>query len=195
MLKKRRLFFLRHGPTHAKGMVGWTDLPADLSDHAKIARLNTYLPQNAVVVSSDLSRARATADAIQLTRHRLPHQKDLREINFGDWEMRQFDSFKGDEAAELLRFYDQPGDISCPGGESWNDFTWRVHKNIDKILEQTGVKDIIFVVHMGVILAAVQRAMALSAHEAHAKRVEPLSITEFSEIGKTLDLNELNLFL
>ena len=23
----QRLFLIRHGPTHAKGMIGWTDLP------------------------------------------------------------------------------------------------------------------------------------------------------------------------
>ena len=26
-----RFWLVRHGPTHAKTMVGWTDLPADLS--------------------------------------------------------------------------------------------------------------------------------------------------------------------
>lgn len=51
-----RLWLIRHGPTHAKGMVGWTDLPADLSDTAQIARLRAALP-DAPVVSSDLLRA------------------------------------------------------------------------------------------------------------------------------------------
>jgi broad specificity phosphatase PhoE len=40
-----RIWLVRHGPTHAKGMVGWTDLPADLSDGAALARLNAHLPQ------------------------------------------------------------------------------------------------------------------------------------------------------
>ena len=43
-------------------MIGWTDLPADLSDTARIARLSNYLP-HAPVISSDLSRARDTAPA------------------------------------------------------------------------------------------------------------------------------------
>ena len=34
-----RLWWVRHGPTHAKAMVGWRDLPADLSDTAALARL------------------------------------------------------------------------------------------------------------------------------------------------------------
>ena len=68
-----RFFWVRHGPTHAKTMVGWSDLPADLSDHVALARLSDALPRDAVVVSSDLIRAVATADAIQGGRPRLPH--------------------------------------------------------------------------------------------------------------------------
>ncbi|MGL6209472.1 MAG: histidine phosphatase family protein, partial [Paracoccaceae bacterium] len=57
-----RFFWVRHGPTHAKTMVGWTDLPADLSDTAALDRLKATLPQGAVTISSDLIRATATAD-------------------------------------------------------------------------------------------------------------------------------------
>ena len=62
-----RIFWVRHGPTHAKAMVGWTDLPADLSDAARLARLTDHLPSDALVISSDLSRAAATADVIDRT--------------------------------------------------------------------------------------------------------------------------------
>jgi alpha-ribazole phosphatase len=40
-----RLWLVRHGPTHARTMVGWTDLPADLSDVAALARLSAHLPR------------------------------------------------------------------------------------------------------------------------------------------------------
>ncbi|MFT7136552.1 MAG: alpha-ribazole phosphatase, partial [Akkermansiaceae bacterium] len=46
--------WVRHGPTHEKTLVGWRDVPADLSDHAQIARLNAHLPRDAILVSSDL---------------------------------------------------------------------------------------------------------------------------------------------
>ena len=83
-----RLWLIRHGPTHAKGMVGWTDLPADLSDAAQIARLRAALP-DAPVVSSDLLRAVQTGDVLTPV-SRLPHDPQLREINFGDWENLTF---------------------------------------------------------------------------------------------------------
>ena len=92
----RRLWLVRHGPTHAKGMCGWTDLPADLSDGAAINRLSLALP-DAPVVSSDLLRARATADALADGRPRLPHEPGLREMRFGDWEMRTHAECEADD--------------------------------------------------------------------------------------------------
>ena len=46
--------WVRHGPTHEKTFVGWRDVPADLTDAAQIARLNAHLPQEALLISSDL---------------------------------------------------------------------------------------------------------------------------------------------
>ena len=70
-------YWVRHGPTHAKTLIGWTDLPADLSDQDQIARLDAWLPRDAALVSSDLRRAVATADAIGGGRMRLPHEPGL----------------------------------------------------------------------------------------------------------------------
>jgi len=82
-----RLWFVRHGPTHSKAAVGWTDIPADLSDLAALTRLSNYLPKEANIISSDLQRASATADAVQGARNRLPNTASLREMNFGDWDV------------------------------------------------------------------------------------------------------------
>jgi hypothetical protein len=68
-----RFWLVRHGPTHAKTMIGWTDLAADLSDTGALQRLAAHLPPGAPVISSDLSRAIATADALGPDRPRLPH--------------------------------------------------------------------------------------------------------------------------
>ena len=62
-------WWIRHGPTHAKTMVGWSDLPADLSDVAAIKRLSDYLPKDALVISSDLIRA--STDNVGSTSSRL----------------------------------------------------------------------------------------------------------------------------
>ncbi len=171
-----RLWLVRHGPTHAKAMVGWTDLPADLSDTAAIARLSDYLP-DAPVVSSDLSRAVATADAIQGKRLRLSHEPALREINFGDWEMSEF---KDDP---LMRAYwETPGDIAPPNGESWNAVKTRVDRAIDRLIA-TGHTDLIIVGHFGQILTQVQRALGISAYDTFGHRISNLSVTVIETAG------------
>ena len=175
-----RFWWVRHGPTHAKGMVGWSDLPADLSDSAALARLSGFLPTRAVVVSSDLSRARATADAITGGRSRLPDDADLREMHFGDWEMKHFDQVSATDAELVRRFYETPGTIRAPGGDSWNDLSARVGVAVDRLARAHPGGDIIVVSHMGAILTQVQRALNLTAYETLAHRIDNLSVTEIT---------------
>lgn len=172
-----RFWMVRHGPTHAKSMVGWSDIPADLSDRAALARLRDYLPA-APVISSDLMRATATADAIQGDRERLPHHPDLREINFGAWELRGFAEVEA-ETPELIRAYwEDPGDVRPPEGESWHDVQHRVNTAIDGLIGTA--PDIIIVCHFGVILTQVQRALDISAYDTFANRIDNLSVTDLS---------------
>lgn len=171
-----RFFWVRHGPTHARAMVGWTDLPADLGDLAALDRLDAFLPRDALVVSSDLVRASATADAITRSRSRLPHDPDLREINFGAWEMQRFDSAPHPE--RLRAFWDTPGDITAPGGESWNSVSARVGGAVARLLAAHPGRDIVAVAHFGAILTQVQRALGVAPTDAFAHHIDNLSVTE-----------------
>jgi broad specificity phosphatase PhoE len=172
----RRLLWVRHGPTHAKAMIGWTDLPADLSDRASLARLSQALP-DAPVISSDLLRATATADAIAGNRPRLPHEADLREIHFGEWERLHHTAVE--DQTRLRAYWDTPGDIAPPGGESWNTVTARVNASVDRLLA-SHPGDLIVVAHFGVILTQVQRALGITAYEAFSHRIDNLSLTEIT---------------
>ena len=168
------LWFVRHGPTHAKAMIGWTDLPADLSDHAAIARLRAALP-DAPVVSSDLTRAVQTADAL-LPDTRLPHDAALREINFGAWEGLTFTQAQTSDPALIRAYWETPGDVAPPAGESWHQTSARVSQAIDRYIAQ-GLNDLIVVAHFGAILTQVQRARSITAYAAFAQKIDNLSIT------------------
>lgn len=170
-----RLWLVRHGPTGAKGMCGWTDLPADLSDRAALARLAAALPR-APVVSSDLRRAVATADAIQGDRPRLPHDPDLREMHFGAWEMRRHAEAEAEDPALARALWEAPGAAAPPGGESWDALCARVWAALDRL----GGREAVVVCHFGPILAALQRARGIGAAEAFAQAVDPLSLTVLS---------------
>lgn len=180
----RRAFWLRHGPTHAKVITGWRDVPADLSDDVLIARLNAFLPSQAVVVSSDLIRAVATADALS-HRLRLPHDPDLREFHFGDWEGQGFDAVSQSHPDLSRAFWEGGADICPPNGESWDMVTARVNRAADRVLAQHPDQDVIFTCHFGAILTQIARHSGLSAYQAYAHTIAPLSVTEFHETDGT----------
>ncbi|MEM7317620.1 MAG: histidine phosphatase family protein [Pseudomonadota bacterium] len=187
-----RLFLVRHGPTHAKFMVGWSDLPADLSDSAALGRLSGYLPKNAIVVSSDLSRAADTASAIQGDRLRLPHQRDLREIHFGDWELRRHADIEAEDPERIRAYWEFPGDVRPPNGESWNEVCERVNTAIDDLILRHGHQDLVVVGHFGMILTQVQRALHLDANEAFAHRIDNLSVTQISRAQNGWEVGVIN---
>ena len=172
-----RFWWVRHGPTHQTTMTGWRDVPADLSDQALISRLNAVLPRPAVLVSSDLIRATATADCLAEGRQRLPHLRTLREFNYGDWEGKGFDEISRTHPNASRAYWETPGETAPPNGESWNDLSTRVTAGVAALIAAHPGQDIIAVAHMGVILTQLQHALGIAAHQVVRYRIEPLSIT------------------
>lgn len=175
MTTEQTIWWVRHGPTHAKTMVGWSDVAADLSDSAALARLSAALPADAPILSSDLSRTRGTADALQGGRPRLPHTPALREMHFGEWELRAHAEIEAEDPDRIRAFWETPGEVRPPGGESWNDLGLRVAGAVDALRVQH--PRLIVVAHFGVILSELQRALGWSMDETFAQRIDPLSLT------------------
>lgn len=179
-----RFHLVRHGPTHVKGMLGWTDRPADLSDADRIRRLAGALPEGAVVVSSDLIRARATADALAAAMAapgpRLPDEPLLREMHFGDWELRTSDEISASHPDLSRAFWTDPGAHRPPGGESWAELSARTGAAFDTLAAAHPGADVVVVAHIGVIVARLAVAWGVPAREAIAQKIDNLSLTEIA---------------
>lgn len=177
--------WVRHGPTHEKSFVGWRDVPADLSDAALIERVRAHLPDEALIVSSDLSRSVTTADVLTLPGHRrLPHIPDLREMNFGVWDGMGFEAVAARDPQLSRDFWEKPGDIQAPEGESWNQTIARVSEAVDQLNKAHAGQHIIAVAHFGVILTQVQRALGVTAYEAMAHKIDNISVTTIKHLGE-----------
>lgn len=177
------LHWVRHGPTHARTMIGWTDMPADLSDTARLARLSAFLPDAVPLLSSDLTRAVTTADALETPRRpRQPHRAALRELHFGDWEDRTFAEVTARHPARIAAFWKNPGPTLAPGGESWDILSARVGAVADDFAARG--QDAIIVAHFGAILTQIQRARGQGPAQAFAQPVEPLSVTRLRWDGR-----------
>jgi broad specificity phosphatase PhoE len=142
-----------------------------------LTRLRAYLPSEAITVSSDLRRAVATADAIA-PGTRLPHQKDLREFDFGLWDGMTFDAVAARDPVLSRTFWEEPGDLRAPQGESWNDVAQRVSAAVDRLVTQHRDAHLICVAHIGVIMTQIQRATGSTAYQALGHRVDNLSVTD-----------------
>lgn len=170
--------WVRHGPTHAKTFVGWRDIPADLSDKASIERLRDHLPDHALLLSSDLTRASQTADALHKPGYRrLPDDPHLREIHFGVWDGMHFEKVSARDPHLSRQFWETPGDIQAPLGESWNETTARVNATVARISQQYPDAHIIAAAHFGVILTQIQMALGVSAYEVLANKIDNLSVS------------------
>ncbi|MCA8869753.1 MAG: histidine phosphatase family protein [Rhodobacteraceae bacterium] len=185
-------WWIRHGPTHASGLVGATDLPADLSDRFALARLDLHLPDDALLVSSDLCRSITTADAIQRQRTRLEHAPEIREINFGDWEGKTFDQAVALHPEIAHSYWRNPGDIAPPGGETWNQASDRVEGFVQSMNRAYPNAHIIGVAHFAVILTQLQRATRISARSALSFRIDNLSVTRLEFLGPGWQVHAVN---
>ena len=187
-----RFWWVRHAPTHEKSFVGWRDVPADLSDTALIGRVADHLPAGAVIVASDLQRASTTSDAIGGARHRLPDVPALREMDFGIWDGMDWRDVAARDPDLSRRFWEEPGDLRAPDGESWNDVSARVARVVDDLTLRFAGRDIVLVAHMGVIMTQIQRASGSTAYQALGHQIDNLSVTRMARNGAGWTLGAVN---
>ncbi len=181
-------FWIRHGPTNVSGLNGWTDVAVDLSDTKNLTWLNDALPLDALVIASDLQRASQTADAIQGPRIRLPDEKDLRELHFGEWEGKTPQEVAEIDQVLSIEFWEKPGDIKAPGGESWNDLCHRVGKVVDNLSRKYPDKNLVLVAHYAVILTQIQRALGVPSMQVMHRKISNLSLTKITRTDEKLEL-------
>lgn len=187
-----RIWWVRHGPTHEKGFVGWRDVPVDLSDTAKTERLDAYLPRRAILVSSDLERAIKTAYRLNEARFRQPNEPDLREFDFGAWDGEVWEDIAARDPTLSRDFWDKPGDLAPPGGESWNAVSARVQAATARLVAAHPGREIVLVAHFGAILTHMAGAGGLGARQALSHKLDPLSVTRLDFDGRAWHLGTIN---
>lgn len=170
-----RFWWIRHAPSDARGLCGWTDAPAVLFDKPALARLAARLPE-APMVTSDLRRAVETARALRGPRRRLPPMPELREQNFGAWEGAAYDD------PRIAPLWENPAEVRPEGGESFVDLCARVGPAALSLAERTREGDLICVAHAGAIRAALAYALDLAPQGALAFEIAPLSLTRIDWI-------------
>lgn len=155
----RALYLLRHSLTEGNERrlyYGWTDLPLSPAGRAlaREASRELSLPPCDLYAASSLSR---TSQTLRLLAGREPDLclDDLREMNFGAFEMRGYESLKNDP--DYRRWVeDAEGAVRCPGGESRREFLGRVTRGGETLLAMDW-QSALAVVHGGVAAGLMAR--------------------------------------
>lgn len=152
-----RLFITRHGQTEwntQNRMQGWKDSPlTDLGIRNAIElgnRLNQV--EFKAVYSSPLKRTVDTADLI-IRERQIPiiTDKNLREMNMGDWEGRVQEDIQKEAPESFHKFWSKPHLYIPESGEAFIDVQSRALLAIDRIQKKQHAGNVLVVTHTIVI--------------------------------------------
>ena len=184
-----RWWLVRHAPVVGQNgrIYGGNDVDADVSDKAAFRRLATRLPHDAVLVTSHLTRARHTAEALLEGGLRVAEravEADLGEQDFGVWQGQSWEDISAsDDAAGTHKFWTAPAGHAPRGGESFRDVVERVGRTVGRRTDRHGGRDIVAVIHGGSIRAALAHALALDPEIALGFATEYLSTTRIDHFS------------
>jgi broad specificity phosphatase PhoE len=152
------LILLRHGRTefNAEGRFqGQIDVPLDSLGTAQVRAAGAHLAAAQPItriVSSDLTRARQTADALGAAAGvEVELDERLREITVGEWEGLTRAEVKETWPAELQDWLDGV-DMRPPGGESRRESAARVHAAVEDLVTRTPDEGVLAVVAHGAVI-------------------------------------------
>ncbi len=196
-----RLLLIRHGETELKSSErywGATDVKLSPLGLEQAARLRERLAAEEIsaVYSSDLSRARVTAETIAAG-HQLPVTscQELREIDFGELEGLNF--------AEIDRLYpevtelwkEQSPALKFPGGETVIGFNRRVGQFMDRIDRYAPGETVVVAAHNGTLRTLLCLVLGLGTEHRWQFRLDlaSFSIVEtYSPGGILTRLNDVS---
>lgn len=174
-----RLFLIRHGQTswNILGRAqGHTDIPLDPTGQAQAAALGRGLAGAEItkVISSDLLRARETAEVLGLP---VETRADLRERGFGEWEGRHYLQVMADLDARAEAHGTDRLRVRPPGGESFADVWERIETVVDRL--RTTDETTAVVCHGGTKAVLLARLLEGNLETVRGFRFPNCAVTEF----------------
>lgn len=179
-----RWWLVRHAPVSnpERLVYGRSDMPVDLTDEKALRALSRHLPNDAVWITSHLSRTLDTALKLLelMDENILPtRETGFAEQHFGAWEKKHWNDLpKG----ETTRFWTDFARQHPPNGESFSDVVERVGPIFDRLTRYWAGRDIVAVIHGGTVRAALANALGLSLEAALSFHIDTLGVTRIEHI-------------
>lgn len=190
-----RIFIARHAETEWNRLRriqgGGSDTPLNETGLRQVKCMAGRLATEKLeaIVSSPLSRARVTAEAIAQGHGRLTVEleSDLREIDAGELEGRSVEEIGG-SLGKLLTAATADGLPRLPGGESLADVRDRAWRVIESLVARFPDGEVLIVTHYFVVLSLVCRVLGLPESGIRKLRLNTgsLSVIEVDAAGARL---------
>ena len=182
-----RWWWLRHAPIpECRGRIfGQMDVDSDVSDTHALDALGSYLPKDALWITSPLKRARQTAAALAKA---MGHdaeplvEPDFVEQDFGLWQGLTHDEMAERFPRKNELFWKTPGSSNPPEGESFAQVMERVGRAIAALSQDHLQEERIVFSHGGVIRAALGLSLDLNPERALCFAVDNLSVTRIDRM-------------
>jgi broad specificity phosphatase PhoE len=174
------LHLIRHGatalnPGHYQGRL---DPPLDERGRRQAALLAGWLrdvPFDAVC-TSDLSRARQTAEALAAGRPlEVCPLPAFREQAYGPWEGLSFEEAAAQYPELWQRYHSGDVDTRLPGGESFRDVMERVRGGLEELRREYEGRTVALVSHVGCLRAVLSLVLELDPARRHMLHLDNTS--------------------
>ncbi|ADW69085.1 histidine phosphatase family protein [Granulicella tundricola] len=164
------LLFIRHAQTDLAGtFCGQSDPNLSEIGLSQLPNLLERLAPHAIdaVYTSDLRRARETAESITYARHiPLNLTPELREIAFGDWETLTWETIEQRDPTYAARWVAEFPNLPTPNGEPITQFRQRILNALYDLRQKAATTNIAVVTHAGVLRVLLEEFGHFSPHHA-----------------------------
>ena len=176
-----RWWWVRHAPVpNPEGRCyGQFDKDCDVSNEALFRHQAKLLPKGAVWYSSNLLRARKTAEHLGKAGAQFGEvviDPDLAEQSFGEWQGLTYGEITAKPGNGHL-FWLAPPEFRPPGGESFSDLRDRSVRSIERLTQKYPGRDIVATAHGGTIRAALAHAFNMHPEAAVRFEIDNVSVT------------------
>jgi alpha-ribazole phosphatase len=175
------VYLIRHTtPKIDKGLCyGQSDIPVTNAFTDEFNKLVINLPEKFdVIYCSPLIRCKQLAQLLK-SDNGVVEDKRLMEMNFGDWEMKNWDVINQNQLNTWMQDF---VNVKTPDGENFIELYARVCDFIDEVVKEQ-YKKVAIVTHAGVIRSCIAKVLELPLSNAFKVPVAYSSVTKLNIAG------------
>lgn len=177
---------------------GQSDVDVSLNFHAEQQALQKKLANTSfdAIYASPLQRCYKLAEALcadkslGLTQQDIQLDDRLRELHFGDWEMRPWDAIPRDVFDIWANDY---ANLAPPNGETFTQLQTRTNMFLKEVASHSHGKSIAVVTHGGVIRAMLAEVLNMPLKGLFRLEIDHASVTRISYDGAVPKIHFVNL--